>query len=34
MDKKKLGNSDLSLTPVGFGAWAIGGGWQLGAASR
>ena len=24
-----LGNSDLALTPVGFGAWAIGGGdWQ------
>ena len=26
---KKLGNSDLNLTPIGFGAWAIGGGdWQ------
>ena len=25
MDKKKLGNSDLQLTPIGFGAWAIGG---------
>ena len=23
---KKLGNSDLHLTPIGFGAWAIGGG--------
>ena len=23
---KKLGNSDLALTPIGFGAWAIGGG--------
>jgi aryl-alcohol dehydrogenase-like predicted oxidoreductase len=23
---KKLGNSDLKLTPIGFGAWAIGGG--------
>ena len=23
---KKLGNSDLNLTPIGFGAWAIGGG--------
>jgi aryl-alcohol dehydrogenase-like predicted oxidoreductase len=23
---KKLGNSDLQLTPIGFGAWAIGGG--------
>jgi aryl-alcohol dehydrogenase-like predicted oxidoreductase len=27
---KRLGNSDLSITPVGFGAWAIGGsGWQF-----
>jgi aryl-alcohol dehydrogenase-like predicted oxidoreductase len=25
MKTKKLGNSDLSITPVGFGAWAIGG---------
>ncbi len=23
---RKLGNSDLHLTPIGFGAWAIGGG--------
>ncbi len=23
---KTLGNSDLNLTPIGFGAWAIGGG--------
>jgi aryl-alcohol dehydrogenase-like predicted oxidoreductase len=23
---KQLGNSDLDLTPIGFGAWAIGGG--------
>ncbi|WP_130417337.1 aldo/keto reductase [Edaphobacter modestus] len=30
MDKKKLGNSDLELTAIGFGAWAIGGGdWQF-----
>ena len=30
MEKKKLGNSDLDLTPIGFGAWAIGGGdWQF-----
>jgi len=30
MDTKKLGNSDLDLTPIGFGAWAIGGGdWQF-----
>ncbi len=28
---KKLGNSDLQLTSIGFGAWAIGGGnWQFG----
>jgi aryl-alcohol dehydrogenase-like predicted oxidoreductase len=26
MDKKRLGNSDLEITPIGFGAWAIGGG--------
>ncbi len=26
---RKLGNSDLAITPIGFGAWAIGGGdWQ------
>lgn len=26
---RTLGNSDLQLTPIGFGAWAIGGGdWQ------
>lgn len=30
MTKRKLGNSDLEITPVGFGAWAIGGaGWQF-----
>src|SRR5258708_10020069 len=28
---KRLGNSDLFVTPVGFGAWAIGGsGWEFG----
>jgi aryl-alcohol dehydrogenase-like predicted oxidoreductase len=28
---KKLGDSDMLLTPIGFGAWAIGGGnWQFG----
>ena len=27
---KPLGNSDLHITPIGFGAWAIGGGdWQF-----
>ena len=31
MKTKKLGNSDLSITPVGFGAWAVGGsGWEFG----
>jgi len=25
-----LGNSDLAITPVGFGAWAIGGDWEFG----
>jgi aryl-alcohol dehydrogenase-like predicted oxidoreductase len=30
METRKLGNSDLKITPVGFGAWAIGGsGWQF-----
>src|SRR4030095_965805 len=30
MELRKLGNSDLRLTPVGFGAWAIGGsGWEF-----
>jgi aryl-alcohol dehydrogenase-like predicted oxidoreductase len=29
MQTRKLGNSDLHTTPVGFGAWAIGGGgWE------
>ena len=26
MNSRRLGNSDLFITPVGFGAWAIGGG--------
>jgi aryl-alcohol dehydrogenase-like predicted oxidoreductase len=26
MDKRQLGNSDLHLSAIGFGAWAIGGG--------
>jgi aryl-alcohol dehydrogenase-like predicted oxidoreductase len=25
MQTRKLGNSDLNITPVGFGAWAVGG---------
>lgn len=29
MQTRKLGNSDLNITPVGFGAWAAGGaGWE------
>lgn len=29
MEKRRLGNSDLLITPVGYGAWAIGGGgWE------
>src|ERR1700726_278215 len=31
MNRRRLGNSDLSITPIGFGAWAIGGsGWEFG----
>jgi aryl-alcohol dehydrogenase-like predicted oxidoreductase len=30
MKTKALGNSDLNITPLGFGAWAIGGDWQFG----
>ena len=26
MQTRRLGNSDLDITPIGFGAWAIGGG--------
>ena len=30
METRTLGNSDLHITPVGYGAWAIGGsGWQF-----
>jgi aryl-alcohol dehydrogenase-like predicted oxidoreductase len=30
MQKKQLGNSDLNITSLGFGAWAIGGaGWEF-----
>jgi aryl-alcohol dehydrogenase-like predicted oxidoreductase len=30
MKTKQLGNSDMFITPVGFGSWAIGGsGWQF-----
>jgi aryl-alcohol dehydrogenase-like predicted oxidoreductase len=31
MNTRQLGNSDLFITPIGFGAWAIGGsGWEFG----
>jgi aryl-alcohol dehydrogenase-like predicted oxidoreductase len=30
MNRRKLGNSDLAITPIGFGAWAVGGPWQFG----
>jgi aryl-alcohol dehydrogenase-like predicted oxidoreductase len=30
MDTRQLGTSDLHITPIGFGAWAIGGsGWEF-----
>ncbi len=34
MNKKALGNSDLGITPIGFGAWAIGGDWEFGWGSQ
>jgi aryl-alcohol dehydrogenase-like predicted oxidoreductase len=35
MQTRKLGNSDMRITPVGYGAWAIGGsGWQFGWGSQ
>ena len=31
MEKRTLGNSDLLITPLGIGAWAMGGGgWAFG----
>jgi aryl-alcohol dehydrogenase-like predicted oxidoreductase len=30
MNTRKLGNSDLHISPIGFGAWAAGGDWQFG----
>lgn len=31
MKTTRLGNTDMSITPIGFGAWALGGGgWQFG----
>ena len=30
MEKKRLGNSDMEFTPIGVGAWAMGGGgWEF-----
>jgi aryl-alcohol dehydrogenase-like predicted oxidoreductase len=29
MEKRKLGNTDLAITPVGLGAWAMGGGHRM-----
>jgi len=34
MKTKPLGNSDMAITPVGFGAWAIGGDWKFGWGSQ
>ena len=35
MNTRPLGNSNLHITPVGFGAWALGGGdWQFGWGSQ
>src|SRR5579859_6318336 len=34
MKTQLLGNSDLSITRVGFGAWAVGGDWQFGWGSQ
>ncbi len=30
MQTRQLGRTDLQITPVGFGAWAIGGEWRFG----
>ncbi|MHC4560498.1 MAG: aldo/keto reductase, partial [Planctomycetota bacterium] len=30
MQRRRLGNTDLELTTVGLGTWAIGGPWQFG----
>jgi aryl-alcohol dehydrogenase-like predicted oxidoreductase len=35
VETRRLGNSDLLITPIGFGAWAIGGsGWEFGWGSQ
>jgi aryl-alcohol dehydrogenase-like predicted oxidoreductase len=30
MELRRLGSSELEITPIGFGAWAIGGEWEFG----
>lgn len=30
MNTRRLGRTDLHITPIGFGAWAIGGEWRFG----
>jgi aryl-alcohol dehydrogenase-like predicted oxidoreductase len=30
MTKRQLGNSDMQITRLGFGSWAVGGSWQFG----
>ena len=30
VNTRKLGNSYLTITPIGFGAWAVGGPWKFG----
>jgi aryl-alcohol dehydrogenase-like predicted oxidoreductase len=34
MRTRPLGNSDLQITPIGFGSWAAGGPWQFGWGSQ
>ncbi len=30
MERRRLGNSELDITLIGFGAWAVGGAWEYG----
>ncbi len=34
LSKKRLGTSDLFITAIGFGSWAVGGPWQFGWSSQ